>query len=94
MYNHTDNQDAGVRPDVAVIMTQTDSSQTVAKPQTAATSVEEKKPRADASSPKKRHGVSASVEASGIETLTYRDPFAGVYKKYAGSLVFSFPIFS
>ncbi|KAI0338846.1 nitrite reductase [Trametopsis cervina] len=35
----------------------------------------------NASSPRKRHGVAASLEA-GVETLTYRDPFAGVYKKY------------
>ena len=39
------------------------------------------KPKADASSPKKRHGLAASVETIGVETLTYRDPFAGVYKK-------------
>ena len=40
------------------------------------------KPKADASSPKKRHGLAASVDTIGVETLTYRDPFAGVYKKY------------
>lgn len=40
------------------------------------------KPIRDASSPKKRrHGVAAAAEGP-IETLTYRDPFAGVYKKY------------
>lgn len=39
------------------------------------------KPVRDASSPKKRrHGVAAAAEGP-IETLTYRDPFAGVYKK-------------
>lgn len=36
--------------------------------------------RPDASSPRKRHGHGAVVEGS-VETLTYRDPFAGVYKK-------------
>ena len=35
----------------------------------------------DASSPRKRHGAAAAAEA-GVETLTYRDPFGGVYKKY------------
>ncbi|PSR79445.1 hypothetical protein PHLCEN_2v7032, partial [Hermanssonia centrifuga] len=39
-----------------------------------------KKPR-DASSPKKRHGH-ASANEGPVETLTYRDPFGGVYKKY------------
>ncbi|KAH9947040.1 nitrite reductase [Amylocystis lapponica] len=40
------------------------------------------KPR-DASAPKKRHGhAAAAAEEGAIETLTYRDPFAGVYKKY------------
>lgn len=34
----------------------------------------------DASSPRKRHGASAAAEGP-VETLTYRDPFAGVYKK-------------
>jgi nitrite reductase (NAD(P)H) len=38
------------------------------------------KPRSDASAPKKRHGAAAAMEGP-IETLTYRDPFAGVYKK-------------
>ncbi|KAI0789354.1 nitrite reductase [Abortiporus biennis] len=39
--------------------------------------------RADASSPRKRHGAAAAAIAEGpVETLTYRDPFAGVYKKY------------
>lgn len=37
--------------------------------------------RADASSPRKRHGHAAAAEGP-VETLTYRDPFAGVYKKY------------
>ncbi|KAL6305724.1 nitrite reductase [Sparassis latifolia] len=36
----------------------------------------------DASSPKKRHGPSAAVAEGPTEALTYRDPFAGVYKKY------------
>ncbi|KAI0086009.1 nitrite reductase [Irpex rosettiformis] len=40
------------------------------------------KSKADASSPRKRHGLAANLEAVGVETLTYRDPFAGVYKKY------------
>ncbi|EPS95679.1 hypothetical protein FOMPIDRAFT_57024 [Fomitopsis schrenkii] len=40
-------------------------------------------PRADASAPKKRHGPNNTYSEDGpIETLTYRDPFAGVYKKY------------
>lgn len=34
----------------------------------------------DASSPKKRHGAAAAGEGP-IETMSYRDPFAGVYKK-------------
>ena len=40
--------------------------------------------KADASAPKKRHGPlnAAMPEDEPIETLTYRDPFAGVYKKY------------
>ena len=39
--------------------------------------------RADASAPKKRQrNTNASSEDGPIETLTYRDPFAGVYKKY------------
>lgn len=39
-------------------------------------------PPRDASSPKKRHGHGAADAAEGpIETVTYRDPFAGVYKK-------------
>lgn len=37
--------------------------------------------RSDASSPRKRHGHAAAAEGP-VETLTYRDPFAGVYKKY------------
>ncbi|KIP04506.1 hypothetical protein PHLGIDRAFT_31334 [Phlebiopsis gigantea 11061_1 CR5-6] len=37
--------------------------------------------RADASSPRKRHGQAAAAEGP-VEALTYRDPFAGVYKKY------------
>ncbi|KAI0695733.1 nitrite reductase [Cytidiella melzeri] len=45
-------------------------------------SKKEKRAKADASSPKKRHGLAATVESRGVETLTYRDPFAGVYKKY------------
>ena len=36
--------------------------------------------RNDASAPRKRHGQAAAAEGP-IETLTYRDPFAGVYKK-------------
>jgi nitrite reductase (NAD(P)H) len=36
--------------------------------------------RADAASPRKRHGHAASAEGP-VETLTYRDPFGGVYKK-------------
>lgn len=39
------------------------------------------KPR-DASSPKKRHGGAAAAAEGPIETMSYRDPFAGVYKKY------------
>ncbi|KAI0757771.1 nitrite reductase [Daedaleopsis nitida] len=35
----------------------------------------------DASAPKKRHGAAAAAEGP-VEALTYRDPFAGVYKKY------------
>ncbi|KAH9920537.1 nitrite reductase [Epithele typhae] len=35
----------------------------------------------DASTPKKRHGAAAAAEGP-VEALTYRDPFAGVYKKY------------
>lgn len=39
--------------------------------------------RADASAPKKRHRhINTSSQEGPIETLTYRDPFAGVYKKY------------
>ena len=38
--------------------------------------------RADAASPKKRHGHAAAAEGP-VETLTYRDPFGGVYKKSA-----------
>ncbi|KAH9931317.1 nitrite reductase [Fomitopsis serialis] len=38
-------------------------------------------PYADASAPKKRHGH-GPPEDGPTETLTYRDPFAGVYKKY------------
>ncbi|EKM57614.1 uncharacterized protein PHACADRAFT_182112 [Phanerochaete carnosa HHB-10118-sp] len=37
--------------------------------------------RADASAPRKRHGHAAATEGP-VETLTYRDPFGGVYKKY------------
>ncbi|CAL1707574.1 unnamed protein product [Somion occarium] len=51
--------------------------QTIENPQPSAAST---KPR-DASSPRKRHGASAAAEGP-METLTYRDPFAGVYKKY------------
>ncbi|KAI0638758.1 nitrite reductase [Trametes polyzona] len=40
----------------------------------------ESKPH-DASMPKKRHGASAAADGP-VEALTYRDPFAGVYKKY------------
>ncbi|KAJ3475533.1 hypothetical protein NLI96_g11777 [Meripilus lineatus] len=36
----------------------------------------------DASSPRKRHGLSNEASEGPVETLTYRDPFAGVYKKY------------
>jgi hypothetical protein len=60
-------------------------------PLDAATPVVESKPDAesaneesikkDASSPRKRHGAGAAADGP-IETLTYRDPFAGVYKKY------------
>lgn len=39
------------------------------------------KPR-DASSPRKRHGGAAAAAEGPIETMSYRDPFAGVYKKY------------
>ena len=39
------------------------------------------KPR-DASSPRKRHGGAASAAEGPIETMSYRDPFSGVYKKY------------
>jgi nitrite reductase (NAD(P)H) len=39
-------------------------------------------PKKDASSPRKRHGGAAAAADGPIETLTYRDPFAGVYKKY------------
>ncbi|KAL1940535.1 hypothetical protein VTO73DRAFT_7970 [Trametes versicolor] len=35
----------------------------------------------DASAPKKRHGAAAAADGP-VEALTYRDPFAGVYKKY------------
>ncbi|KAF7795297.1 hypothetical protein EIP86_006451 [Pleurotus ostreatoroseus] len=35
----------------------------------------------NASSPRKRHGHGAAAEGP-VETLTYRDPFSGVYKKY------------
>ena len=35
----------------------------------------------DASTPRKRHGAAAAAEGP-VEALTYRDPFAGVYKKY------------
>jgi nitrite reductase (NAD(P)H) len=38
-------------------------------------------PKKDASAPRKRHGAGAAADGP-IETLTYRDPFAGVYKKY------------
>ena len=34
----------------------------------------------DASSPRRRHGQAAAADGP-VETLTYRDPFAGVYKK-------------
>jgi hypothetical protein len=36
----------------------------------------------DASTPRKRHGGAAAAADGPIETLTYRDPFSGVYKKY------------
>lgn len=36
----------------------------------------------DASAPKKRHGAAAAADGP-VEALTYRDPFAGVYKKYS-----------
>ncbi|OCH89826.1 nitrite reductase [Obba rivulosa] len=36
----------------------------------------------DASAPRRRHGVATIAENGPVETLTYRDPFAGVYKKY------------
>ncbi|KAI0820586.1 nitrite reductase [Trametes gibbosa] len=35
----------------------------------------------DAATPKRRYGASAAA-AGPVEALTYRDPFAGVYKKY------------
>lgn len=38
--------------------------------------------RSDASVPRKRHGAAAASDGP-VETLTYRDPFAGVYKKCA-----------
>jgi nitrite reductase (NAD(P)H) len=79
---------------MTLIITQVDSSPSQAKPQTATLVEEEKKPRADASSPRKRHGVAASVAASGIETLTYRDPFAGVYKKYVRKTLLPFVPYS
>lgn len=41
-----------------------------------------------ASAPKRRHGAAAAAEGP-IETLTYRDPFAGVYKKFVSSYIFS-----
>lgn len=34
----------------------------------------------DASTPRKRHGAAAAADGA-VEALTYRDPFAGVYKK-------------
>lgn len=37
-------------------------------------------PKKDAASPRKRHGAAGAADGP-IETLTYRDPFAGVYKK-------------
>ncbi|CCM02699.1 uncharacterized protein FIBRA_04805 [Fibroporia radiculosa] len=35
----------------------------------------------DVTSPRKRHGTTVAAD-SRVETVTYRDPFAGVYKKY------------
>ncbi|KAI0933046.1 hypothetical protein AcW1_000017 [Taiwanofungus camphoratus] len=61
----------------------TESSQTVSVDEDAV-KPKATKPR-DASSPKRRHGHGAAATAAAegpIETLTYRDPFAGVYKKY------------
>jgi hypothetical protein len=45
------------------------------------TPAKEESTKKDASSPRKRHGAGAAADGP-IETLTYRDPFAGVYKKY------------
>lgn len=41
---------------------------------------DEEPKKADVSSPRKRHGHAAAAEGP-VETLTYRDPFSGVYKK-------------
>jgi hypothetical protein len=49
----------------------------------AATDAGAPREKKDASSPRKRHGMAAAADGP-IETLTYRDPFAGVYKKCAG----------
>lgn len=81
-------QTQGATSELGPTMTRTkgDSTQDqrASETQTLTTSDETNKVkmRADASSPRKRHGMTASVESSGVETLTYRDPFAGVYKKY------------
>ncbi len=81
-------QTQGATSELGPTMTRTKGNSTqdqgASETQTLATSDETNKvkARADASSPRKRHGLAASVEASGVETLTYRDPFAGVYKKY------------
>ncbi|KAJ3551241.1 hypothetical protein NM688_g4815 [Phlebia brevispora] len=67
---------SGNGPSLAVVKA-TDAPQSSDKVSAEATS---NKPK-DASAPRKRHGHAAAAEGP-IETLTYRDPFAGVYKKY------------
>jgi hypothetical protein len=44
------------------------------------------KQKNDASTPRKRHGAAAAADGP-VETLTYRDPFAGVYKKYESTIL-------
>ncbi|KAK7449732.1 hypothetical protein VKT23_013207 [Stygiomarasmius scandens] len=54
-------------------------------PQKPVVSIEVQPTRNDASAPKKRHLREGTVTTSAnhqYETVTYRDPFAGVYKKY------------
>lgn len=51
-----------------------------AKEAASTTNARSASPKKDASAPRKRHGAAAAAEGP-IETLTYRDPFAGVYKK-------------